>query len=103
MGSQNRRYSCNPLNCTQLELTFSSNLVGQEGWAKVSEAVETVLAVSPTHLSTEKILAICKRNDDDVFNHKMDDTLILSKGILDIYSRLLNGSTNKFEQGVPVL
>lgn len=78
-------------------------LVGEKGWAKVVAAVEALRKVSPTHLSTEKIVSICKRNDDNISPGNGDDTLTMSKGILESYSRLLNGSVNKFDQGVQVL
>jgi hypothetical protein len=39
-------------------------LVGEKGWAKVQSAMEALKKVSPTHLSTEKIVSICNRSND---------------------------------------
>jgi hypothetical protein len=78
-------------------------LVGEKGWAKVLAAVEILGRLSPTHLSTEKIVSLCKRNDDNISPGNEDDTLTMSKGILKSYGRLLNGSVSKFDQGVQVL
>ena len=75
----------------------------EKGWAKVQSAVEALQKVSPTHISTEKIVSICKRSND-IFSQKNEgDTVTLSKGILKAYSQLLNGSANKFDQGAQVL
>ncbi len=78
-------------------------LVGEKGWTKVVAAVEALGKLSPTHLSTEKIVSLCKRSDDHISPGNGDDTLTMSKGILKSYSQLLNGSVNKFDQGIQVL
>ncbi|HHX50732.1 MAG TPA: IS21 family transposase [Clostridia bacterium] len=78
-------------------------LVGEKGWAKVQSAMKTLKKVSPTHLSTEKIVSICNRNND-IFPVKVEgDTVTLSKGILKAYSQLLNDGANKFDEGAQVL
>jgi hypothetical protein len=78
-------------------------LVGEKGWAKVQSAVEALKKASPTHLSTEKIVSICNRSNDIFSPKDEDDTVILSKSILNAYSQILNGSANTFEQGAQVL
>jgi hypothetical protein len=78
-------------------------LVGEKGWAKVAATVDVLKKVSPIHLSTEKITSICKRNDENFSPVNEDDTLTVSKNILESYGQLLNGSNNKFDQGVQVL
>ena len=78
-------------------------LVGEKGWTKVQSAMDALKKVSPTHLSTEKIVSICKRSNDVISLKNEDDTVTLSKGILKAYSQLLNGSVNKFDQGAQVL
>jgi transposase len=78
-------------------------LIGERGWDKVGSAIETLGKVSPTHLSTEKIVSICRRNDDIYSPEANNDTVTFSKGILNAYSRLLNGSTNQFDKGAQIL
>lgn len=78
-------------------------LVGEEGWPKVQSAVEDLRILSPTHLSTEKVVSLCKRNDDKFPPKIEDNTLTLSKDILKAYSQLLNDCVNKFDEGVQVL
>jgi len=78
-------------------------LVGEKGWAKVQSALEALKRVSPNHLSTEKIISICRRSNDIFFPKSEGDTVTLSKGILKAYNQLLNGSANKFDQGAQVL
>jgi transposase len=78
-------------------------LVVEKGWAKVAATVDVLKKVSPIHLSTEKITSICKRNDENFSPVNEDDTLTVSKNILESYGQLLNGSNNKFDQGVQVL
>jgi len=78
-------------------------LVGEKGWAEVQSAMETLRELSPIHLSTEKIAAICMRNNDIYLPKNEGDTVALSKRILKTYSQLLNGSANTFDQGARVL
>ena len=72
-------------------------LVGEKGWAKVQSAMETLKKISPTHLSTEKIVTICKRNNDSFPIITEGDTATLSKDILKAYGRLSNKDNHKFE------
>lgn len=78
-------------------------LVGEKGWDKVQSAIEILHGLSPIHLSTEKIAAICMRKNEPYWPLNEDETVILSKDILNTYGQLLNGSASKFDQGVTVL
>ena len=72
-------------------------LVGEKGWTRVQSAMEALKKISPAHLSTEKIVSICKRNNDTYPNITGGDTATLSKGILNAYGRLLNKDNPEFE------
>ena len=72
-------------------------LVGEKGWAKVQSVMETLKKISPAHLSTEKIVSICRRNNDPFPVITEGDTATLSKDILKAYGRLLNKDNHKFE------
>lgn len=79
-------------------------LIGEEGWPKVQSAIERLQVVSPTHLSTEKVISLCKRSDDIPTPVTKDNTLTLSRDILKAYGRLLNSNGgSEFDEGVQVL
>ena len=78
-------------------------LVGEKGWDKVQLAVETLQRLSPIHLSTEKITAICMRKNEPHRPQNGDETVSLSRNILRTYGQLLNGSASAFDQEAIVL